>query len=95
LAFRRSSVGNPRRVGKCCGAKSLSCSYAHSAGRANTADVLPPDPEQQFLKNIFMDQKAIWTSPFHLQAEAVRWLAPIGATTATLIDGSLIPRPVQ
>src|SRR6266536_1869041 len=36
-----------------------------------------------------MDQKAIWTSPFLLQAEAVRWLAPIGAATAALIDERL------
>lgn len=44
-----------------------------------------PDSERQFLKNILRDQKAIWTSPFRLDDEDVRWLAPFGATTAALI----------
>ncbi len=41
--------------------------------------------ERQFFKNILRDQRAIWTSPFHIQSEDARWLIPLGLTTATLI----------
>ena len=41
--------------------------------------------EHQFFKNILRDQKAIWTSPFHLHGADARWLVPLGAGTATLI----------
>ena len=34
------------------------------------------------LKNIAMDQKTIWTSPFHLHAEDSTWLFPFAAVTA-------------
>lgn len=44
-----------------------------------------PTLEQQFFKNILRDQKAIWTSPFHLQGRDARWLAPLGLGTAALI----------
>ena len=44
-----------------------------------------PTLEKQFFKNILHDQKAIWTSPFHLQGRDARWLAPLGAGTAALI----------
>jgi membrane-associated phospholipid phosphatase len=44
-----------------------------------------PTPEKQFCKNILRDQKAIWTSPFHLQGRDARWLAPLGLGTAALI----------
>ena len=44
-----------------------------------------PTLERQFFKNILQDQKAIWTSPFHLQARDARWLAPLGLGTAALI----------
>ena len=51
----------------------------------------PPQPsatatlEKQFFKNIVLDQKAIWTSPFHLHGRDARWLAPLGLGTAALI----------
>ncbi|HEY6046975.1 MAG TPA: hypothetical protein VIU65_10260, partial [Pyrinomonadaceae bacterium] len=51
----------------------------------------PPTPsstptlESQFFKNILRDQKAIWTSPFHLHRRDARWLAPLGLGTAALI----------
>ena len=45
-----------------------------------------PTLEKQFLKNILGDQKAIWTSPFHLQGRDARWLAPLGLGTAALIS---------
>jgi membrane-associated phospholipid phosphatase len=44
-----------------------------------------PTLERQFVKNILRDQKAIWTSPFHLHGDDVRWLAPLGLGTAALI----------
>ena len=44
-----------------------------------------PSLEKQFFKNVLHDQKAIWTSPFHLQARDGRWLAPLGLGTAALI----------
>jgi membrane-associated phospholipid phosphatase len=44
-----------------------------------------PTLEKEFLKNILHDQKAIWTSPFHLQGRDAVWLAPLGLGTAALI----------
>jgi membrane-associated phospholipid phosphatase len=44
-----------------------------------------PTLENKFFKNILRDQKAIWTSPFHLHGRDARWLAPLGLTTAGLI----------
>lgn len=44
-----------------------------------------PSLEKQFFKNILRDQKAIWTSPFHLNKETERWLAPLGLSAAALI----------
>jgi membrane-associated phospholipid phosphatase len=44
-----------------------------------------PTLEKQFFKNILHDQKAIWTSPFHLQGREARWLVPLGVGTAALI----------
>ena len=44
-----------------------------------------PTLERQFVKNILLDQKAIWTSPFHLHGSDARWLAPLGLGTAALI----------
>jgi membrane-associated phospholipid phosphatase len=36
-------------------------------------------------KNFLQDQKAIWTSPLHLQLNDVEWMAPFLATTGLLI----------
>jgi membrane-associated phospholipid phosphatase len=36
------------------------------------------------LKNILRDQRAIWTSPLHLEKEDSKWLAPLGLATAAL-----------
>jgi membrane-associated phospholipid phosphatase len=44
-----------------------------------------PTLESQFFKNILHDQKAIWTSPFHLHSHDALWLAPLGLGTAALI----------
>jgi hypothetical protein len=44
-----------------------------------------PTLESKFFKNILRDQKAIWTSPFHLHGSDARWLAPLGLGTAAVI----------
>src|SRR5437870_13118388 len=44
-----------------------------------------PTLESQFFKNILHDQKAIWTSPFHLHGRDARWLAPFALGTAALM----------
>jgi membrane-associated phospholipid phosphatase len=44
-----------------------------------------PSLEKQFFRNILHDQKAIWTSPFHLHGRDSRWLAPLGLGTAAFI----------
>lgn len=67
-----------------------------SAGgaRAQTPSPTPsPNPkssslstlEKDFFKNILRDQKAIWTSPFHLHGRDARYLAPLGLGAAGLI----------
>ena len=44
-----------------------------------------PTLERQFFKNVLADQKAIWTSPFHLHGRDSRWTVPLGLGTAALI----------
>ncbi len=44
-----------------------------------------PTLERQFFKNILRDQKAIWTSPFHLHGGDARWAAPLAIGTGALI----------
>ena len=44
-----------------------------------------PTLERQFFKNILADQKAIWTSPFHLHGRDSRWVAPLALGTAALM----------
>ncbi|HEY0379948.1 MAG TPA: phosphatase PAP2 family protein [Pyrinomonadaceae bacterium] len=43
-----------------------------------------PSLERRFFKNILQDQRAIWTSPFHLKSADAKWLAPLGLSTAAL-----------
>jgi membrane-associated phospholipid phosphatase len=43
-----------------------------------------PSLERRFFKNILEDQRAIWTSPFHLGREDAKWLIPLGLSTAAL-----------
>jgi len=43
-----------------------------------------PTPERQFFKNILNDQRAIWTSPLHLQGDDAKWLVPLGLATGGL-----------
>lgn len=44
-----------------------------------------PALERKFLSNILRDQRAIWTSPFHLSRDDAKWLAPLGVSTIALI----------
>jgi membrane-associated phospholipid phosphatase len=44
-----------------------------------------PSLEKKFFLNILHDQRAIWTSPFHLQRSDSKWLAPLGLSTIALM----------
>jgi membrane-associated phospholipid phosphatase len=44
-----------------------------------------PSQERRFLKDIVSDQRAIWTSPFHLNRGDAKWLAPLGVSTLALM----------
>jgi len=52
-----------------------------------TAPSIEPGPslEKRFIGNIFRDQRAILTSPFHLQGSDVKFLLPLGLATGGLI----------
>ena len=41
--------------------------------------------EREFFKNILRDQKAIWTSPFHLERKDAKWMIPAGIGMGALI----------
>lgn len=52
---------------------------------APTPEARPtPSLERRFFKNILRDQRAIWTSPFHMERGDAKWLAPLGLSTAAL-----------
>jgi FlaA1/EpsC-like NDP-sugar epimerase len=38
-----------------------------------------------FAQDFFSDQKAIWTSPFHLHTQDKKWLLPLGVSTLGLV----------
>jgi len=44
-----------------------------------------PSLEKKFFVNILDDQRAIWTSPFHMSGRDAKWLAPLGVSTIALI----------
>jgi membrane-associated phospholipid phosphatase len=54
---------------------------AHAKPNATTT----PSLEKKFFVNILKDQRAIWTSPFHLQGNDAKWLAPLGLSTIALL----------
>ena len=63
-------------------------SMSNASAQAPTSTPQPsptPSLERKFLKNILRDQRAIWTSPLHVQKDDAKWLAPLGLSTATLI----------
>jgi len=57
---------------------------------AQTSPPVSPQPtptpslEKKFFINILRDQKAIWTSPFHVDRNDAKWVVPIGLSTAVL-----------
>src|SRR5712692_8347645 len=44
-----------------------------------------PSLERRFFKNILRDQRAIWTSPLHLEGDDAKWFVPLAFSTAGLI----------
>ena len=57
----------------------------HTAAARGPASTASSSLEKQFLKNLLRDQKAIWTSPFRMQADDLRWFAPLAGGTVALI----------
>jgi len=47
-------------------------------------DKLPHPNERYFLKDLALDQKAIWTSPAHIQPDDFKWLLPSSGIAAGL-----------
>jgi len=44
-----------------------------------------PSLESEFFKNVLRDQKAIWTSPFHLERDDAKWMIPLSLGSMALI----------
>ena len=63
--------------------------YSCVARAQTTSPDKPPDEtkslEHEFFKNILKDQKAIWTSPFHLERSDAKWLVPSALGFGALI----------
>ena len=53
--------------------------------QADPKATLKPSLERKFFVNILRDQRAIWTSPFHLARSDASWLAPLGLSAVALI----------
>ncbi|HYR44307.1 MAG TPA: hypothetical protein VER98_14855, partial [Terriglobia bacterium] len=45
----------------------------------------PPSTARKILTNVWSDQKAMWTSPFHTKPEDRKWWGLFGVGTAALI----------
>src|SRR6185369_391336 len=44
-----------------------------------------PTLEREFFKNIWRDQKAIWTAPLHLERSDMKWVVPSGIGFMALV----------
>lgn len=64
---------------------SISSQAQTSDAKNNDKPKSKTSQEKKFLINILDDQRAIWTSPFHLQKADAKWLAPLGLSTIALI----------
>jgi hypothetical protein len=64
-----------------------SVAQAQTPAAPSPSPTLSPTPslEREFFKNILRDQKAIWTSPFHLERKDVKWMIPAGIGMGALI----------
>ena len=58
---------------------------AQTTPSSNALPKPTPDLEKKFLLNILDDQRAIWTSPFHMSGRDAKWLGPLGVSTIALI----------
>lgn len=61
---------------------------AHAQTRSPTPTPAPspsPSLEKNFFKNILRDQKAIWTSPAHINHHDLPWVIGVGVATGALI----------
>ena len=65
----------------------MSSAFAQTPTKASPTSQPSPTPslEQKFLNNILRDQRAIWTSPLHLEKKDANWLVPLGLSTAALV----------
>lgn len=52
---------------------------------AAVPDTFAQDTTKNFAKDIFHDQKQLWTSPFHMKARDAKWWLIFGAATGALI----------
>ena len=61
---------------------------AGPAQKSTSGDDLRPasDNPAEFLRNLALDQKAIWTSPFKAKIGDLNWLVPLAGLTAGLIN---------
>ena len=59
--------------------------HAKPTATTKTKATAKPSLEKKFFVNILDDQRAIWTSPFHLRSSDSKWLAPLGLSTIALI----------
>lgn len=70
--------------------------FAQTAAQTGSATPRPPKARQRspeprpttevnFLRNLALDQKAIWTAPLSVRLQDVTWMAPLGGLTAGLL----------
>ena len=87
-------------AGADCGSGKADCNQEQHQTEAQNQTLTPalsptptaskkPQAAGVTFKRVFLnlpgDQKAIWTSPFHIRATDAAWLVPLGATTGVLI----------
>src|SRR5437868_3684489 len=66
---------------------------AQSTPSGNVPPVATPSPtpkikpslEHEFFANILRDQRAIWTSPFHMERNDMRWFVPMSLSAGALL----------
>lgn len=63
----------------------VSAKTSHAKNHAKPKVASKPSLEKKFITNVLVDQRAIWTAPFHLRGSDAKWLAPLGLSTVALI----------